>query len=153
MPYFSFLNTLRSLFKLFFCPVISFSHPILWQSSIPSITFSHSLGSFGNIGFRFLLFSFFFFFFFGSTHGMWKFPGQASNLHHSSDLSRCSDHTGSLTPCTTREILIVFWSSLYDVIPLSIGVVLCPLLTFFLEITPRGFNLSYCCTSWLFGAH
>ena len=34
-----------------------------------------------------------------------QFPGQGSNLHHSSDLSRCSDNTGSLTYCATRELL------------------------------------------------
>ena len=38
-----------------------------------------------------------FFFFFCCTHGMWKFPGQGSNPHHNSDLSRCSDNTSSLT--------------------------------------------------------
>ena len=31
-------------------------------------------------------------------HGMWKFPGQGSNLHRS-----CSN-TGSLTPCATGEL-------------------------------------------------
>ena len=34
-----------------------------------------------------------------------KFPGQGSNLYHSSDPSRCSDNTGSLTCCTPRERL------------------------------------------------
>ena len=27
-------------------------------------------------------------YFFGRVHGMWRFPGQGSNLHHSSDVSR-----------------------------------------------------------------
>ena len=35
-------------------------------------------------------------FFFGCTHGLWKFPGQELNWHHS------SDNTGSLTCCATR---------------------------------------------------
>ena len=39
------------------------------------------------------------FFFFGCTCGMWKFPGQGSNLHHSSHPNRCSDNNGSLTYC------------------------------------------------------
>ena len=34
----------------------------------------------------------------------WKFPGQRSNSHHSSNLSLCSDNTGSLTACATGEI-------------------------------------------------
>ena len=39
---------------------------------------------------------------------MWKFPGQGLNLCHSSTLSRCSDNTGSLSHCATRELLDVF---------------------------------------------
>ena len=39
------------------------------------------------------------FFFFGRTRGMWNFLGQGLNLCHS------SDSTGSLTHCTTRELL------------------------------------------------
>ena len=35
--------------------------------------------------------------------GTWKFPSQGSNLHHSSDLSHCSD-TRSLTHWATREL-------------------------------------------------
>ena len=34
----------------------------------------------------------------------WKFPGKGLNPCHSSDLSHCSDNTGSLTCCTTREL-------------------------------------------------
>lgn len=34
--------------------------------------------------------------------GMWKFPGQASNLCHSSD-SHCSDNAKSFTCCAKRE--------------------------------------------------
>ena len=33
---------------------------------------------------------------FGLAQGMWKFPGQGWNLHHSSDQSPSSDNTGSL---------------------------------------------------------
>ena len=47
------------------------------------------------------------FFFFCCTCGMWKFFGQESNLHCSSDPSHCSDNPRSLTHCTTREFL--FW--------------------------------------------
>ena len=34
---------------------------------------------------------------FGCTHSMQKFLGQGWNTHHSSDLSRSGDNTGSLT--------------------------------------------------------
>ena len=43
-------------------------------------------------------------FLFGSAHGMWKFPGQGSNLHHSSNLSRCSDNPRSLTRELPRSV-------------------------------------------------
>ena len=46
----------------------------------------------------------FFFFFFGHALGMWQFPDQGSNPSHSSDLSHCSDHLGSLTCCAIREL-------------------------------------------------
>ena len=36
------------------------------------------------------------FFFSSHAHGMWKFPGQGSNLSHSCDPSYSSDNTGSL---------------------------------------------------------
>ena len=36
-------------------------------------------------------------------HSMWKFPGQGSNLCHSSNPSHCRDSARSLTHCTTRE--------------------------------------------------
>ena len=53
---------------------------------------------------KFLLMSFFsFVFFFGCAHDIWKFLGQGSNPGHSNDLSCCSDNTGSLTHCATRE--------------------------------------------------
>ena len=45
------------------------------------------------------------FFFFPCTHDMWKFLGQGSNPHHSSDPCHCSDNVESLTHCATREIL------------------------------------------------
>ena len=32
------------------------------------------------------------------SHGMWKFPGQGSNLHHGNDLSHSSDNAGILNP-------------------------------------------------------
>ena len=35
---------------------------------------------------------------------MWEFPGQGSNLCHSSNLSHCSDSARSLTGCTMREL-------------------------------------------------
>ena len=44
--------------------------------------------------------------FFGHTCGMWKFPGQRSDLHHSKSPSHCSDNTRSLTHCTARELLV-----------------------------------------------
>ena len=47
----------------------------------------------------------FLFLFFGHTCSMWKFPSQRSNPHHSRDPSCCSDNAGSLTYCTTRELL------------------------------------------------
>ena len=47
-------------------------------------------------------------FFFGHTHAMRKFPGQGSNLRqHSSNTSHSTDNTGSLTHCTTGELLHV----------------------------------------------
>ena len=36
----------------------------------------------------------------GAPHGMWKFLGQELNQSH------CSDNTGSLTHCTTREVQV-----------------------------------------------
>ena len=48
-------------------------------------------------------------FFFWSLHDIWQFPSQGLNLHHSSNPSRCSNNTGSLTHCTTRELL--YWVS------------------------------------------
>ena len=44
------------------------------------------------------------FIFFGHA----KFLGQGSNPSHRSDLSCCSDNTGSLTHCTTRELPQIF---------------------------------------------
>ena len=35
---------------------------------------------------------------------MYKFPGKGLNLHHSSNLSQCSDNAGPLTHCATREL-------------------------------------------------
>ena len=40
-----------------------------------------------------------------SPHGMRKFLGQGSNMSHNSNLSCCSAKAGSLTCCTTRELL------------------------------------------------
>ena len=41
-----------------------------------------------------------------STYVMWKFPDQGLNPCYSSDLSSCSDSCGSLTYCTTRELIL-----------------------------------------------
>ena len=38
---------------------------------------------------------------------MWKFPGQGSNLHQSSDLSHIGTKAGSLTHWATRALLLV----------------------------------------------
>ena len=43
----------------------------------------------------------------GCTCGIQKFPVQGSNPHHSSNQSHCSENAGSLTHCTTRELLSV----------------------------------------------
>ena len=51
-----------------------------------------------------MIFFFFFFFFFGCSWGMWKFLSQESNPHRSTNLSRCSDNTGSVTCWATREL-------------------------------------------------
>ena len=40
----------------------------------------------------------------GLTLSMRKFPGQGVNLSHGSNLSHCSDNTGSLTHQATREL-------------------------------------------------
>ena len=48
---------------------------------------------------------------FGHALSMWKFLGQGLNPHHSSNLGHCSDDTGSLTCCTTRELPIFFSKS------------------------------------------
>ena len=45
---------------------------------------------------------------FGHTYSMWNFLGQGSNLCHSSDPRHCSDSTGSLTHCATRELIFIF---------------------------------------------
>ena len=57
---------------------------------------------------------FFPFFFFGCIHSMWMFPGQGSNLHHSSKKSYHSDNTGYLTCWATREFhnTTLFWLKL-----------------------------------------
>ena len=40
----------------------------------------------------------------GHAHGLWKFPGQGSNPHHSSNHdSLCTDNARSLTRCATRK--------------------------------------------------
>ena len=45
-----------------------------------------------------------YFYFFTLTCSMCKFPGQGSNQHRSSPLSRSRDNTRSFTCCTTREL-------------------------------------------------
>ena len=49
----------------------------------------------------------FFFLFLGGGHayGMWKFPGQGSNLSHSCDPSHSSDNARLLRHWATRELL------------------------------------------------
>ena len=49
------------------------------------------------------LFSVLFCFVWGQAHGVRTFPGQGSNLHHSSDQSHSSDHAGSLTAKVPRD--------------------------------------------------
>ena len=56
---------------------------------------------------------FFFFIFFGLAHSMWKFLGQRSNPLHSSTPNCCSDNARSLTPCTTKELLVFFWGGCF----------------------------------------
>ena len=53
-------------------------------------------------------------FFFGCTHSMRMFPGGQRSLSHQSSwhCDRCSDHTGSLTHCPTREL----WADLSFII-------------------------------------
>ena len=46
---------------------------------------------------------------FGCAQGIWKFPDRESNLHHNTDLSCCSDNTGSLTYYAI--FLINLWNS------------------------------------------
>ena len=45
-----------------------------------------------------------FFFFFGCTQGMWKFPAQKMNLHHSSNPRCSSDNSRFLPHYATREL-------------------------------------------------
>ena len=46
----------------------------------------------------------FYLFIFLSLLGMWKFPGQGSNQHHSSNPICCSKNARSLTHCITRVL-------------------------------------------------
>ena len=46
---------------------------------------------------------------FGCTHGMWKFLGQGSNPCHCSNPIQHIENAGSLTCCTTRELLKLFF--------------------------------------------
>ena len=46
------------------------------------------------------------FLFFGCAHGMWKFPGQGSNLYHTCNHSYSSNNTRSLTHRATSELLV-----------------------------------------------
>ena len=59
--------------------------------------------------------------FFVHAHSMWKFLGQGSNPHHSSNPSRCNDNARSLTHCTKREF--PFYHSIFffliDYLPLQ----------------------------------
>ena len=52
------------------------------------------------------------------TCSKWKFPGQGSNLHHSSDPNHNSDNARSLTHLATRELSRVeFFISTYFLYP------------------------------------
>ena len=44
---------------------------------------------------------------------MRKFPGQRLNPCHSSDLSHCSDNSGSLTHAATQELLLLLFEILW----------------------------------------
>ena len=65
------------------------THPL--NLPYPQLHFSYNISKFLFKKENDLLFGF------GRTQGMWKFPGQGSNPGHSSDLSRSSDNTWSLT--------------------------------------------------------
>ena len=57
-----------------------------------------------------LLLLFFYFYFWPPmkhVEGIWKFPAQELNPLHCSDLSCCSDNTGSLTHYATRELHVL----------------------------------------------
>ena len=58
---------------------------------------------------HFLLSYFFFFafFFFGPSH-TWTFPGQESNLHHSSDPSCCHDKARASPRGAMGDVLVYF---------------------------------------------
>ena len=49
----------------------------------------------------------------GHAWGMWRFPGQGSNLGHSSDLSHCSDNAKSLTRGATGEPRVLLFKLIY----------------------------------------
>ena len=56
-----------------------------------------------------------FYFIFGCTCSMQKFPGQGSNLHHSSDPNHSSYNARSITHQATREFQVwFFWLSNND---------------------------------------
>ena len=57
----------------------------------------------------FCLFVLVWFGFFGHAYSIWQFLGQGLNARHSSNLSCCTDNTGSLTCCTTRELQVRLW--------------------------------------------
>ena len=45
----------------------------------------------------------------GHGQGMWKFLSQGSNPCHSCNPSHSSDNGGSLTHCTTKELLVIYF--------------------------------------------
>lgn len=57
----------------------------------------------------------------GCVCGMQKFPGQESNLYHSSDPCHLSDSTRSLPCCTTREhlvlVILLLWINHQVILP------------------------------------
>ena len=48
-------------------------------------------------------------YFFGCACNMWKFQGQESNPHHSSNPSCCRDNARSLIHCTARELCTIIF--------------------------------------------
>ena len=67
------------------------------------------------------------FLFFGCVHDIWTFPGQGSNLPHSSNLMHFSDHARSLILCATRELLFCHFFSFLSFLFVFVGPHLWPM--------------------------